>query len=181
MKIVVIGKFPPLQGGVSARTYCLAHGLAELGHQIDVVTNALEANAASRMFFFGGDQSKCEATYGPGYVKVHWTVPYNRELRHIPNDNPMVSKLASLGLTLGRAKGADAIFSFYMEPYAIAGHLVASALSIPHIVRTAGSDVGRLWNNDQLKPVFDAVFDQAKNLYATSLRHIFSIFRRKTL
>ena len=49
MKICIIGKYPPIQGGVSMRTYWHAHGLATLGHEVHVVTNAKEAVSPFRM------------------------------------------------------------------------------------------------------------------------------------
>ena len=36
MRICVVGKFPPIQGGVSMRTYWTAHALAARGHQVHV-------------------------------------------------------------------------------------------------------------------------------------------------
>ena len=36
MRICVIGKFPPIQGGVSMRTYWTAHALAKRGHDVRV-------------------------------------------------------------------------------------------------------------------------------------------------
>jgi hypothetical protein len=53
LRICIIGKFPPIQGGVSMRTYWSAHGLAALGHEIHVVTNAKEAVAPFRMLMRG--------------------------------------------------------------------------------------------------------------------------------
>ena len=44
MRICLIGKYPPIQGGVSMRTYWSAHGLAARGHEVHVVTNAKEAS-----------------------------------------------------------------------------------------------------------------------------------------
>jgi len=40
MKICLFGKYPPIQGGVSMRTYWTAHELAKRGHTVHVVTNA---------------------------------------------------------------------------------------------------------------------------------------------
>ena len=45
MRICIIGKFPPIQGGVAVRTYWVAHDLAARGHEVHVVTNAKEASA----------------------------------------------------------------------------------------------------------------------------------------
>ena len=49
MRICIIGKFPPIQGGVSMRTYWTAHGLAARGHEVHVITNAKEALPPFRM------------------------------------------------------------------------------------------------------------------------------------
>ena len=54
MRICIIGKFPPIQGGVSAQTYWSAHALARRGHDVHVVTNAKEAVAPYRMHDAGG-------------------------------------------------------------------------------------------------------------------------------
>ncbi len=64
MRICIIGKFPPIQGGVSMRTYWSAHGLAARGHEVHVVTNAKEARAPFRMYMRPEDWKRCEATYG---------------------------------------------------------------------------------------------------------------------
>ena len=42
MRVCLIGKYPPIQGGVSMRTYHMAHELAKRGHQVQVITNARE-------------------------------------------------------------------------------------------------------------------------------------------
>ena len=49
MRICIIGKYPPIQGGVSTRTYLAAHALAQRGHEVHVVTNAKEAVPPFRM------------------------------------------------------------------------------------------------------------------------------------
>ena len=49
MRICIIGKFPPIQGGVSMRTYRTAHALAARGHDVHVVTNAKEVTPPFRM------------------------------------------------------------------------------------------------------------------------------------
>src|SRR6185437_12919278 len=75
VRICVVGKFPPIQGGVSTRTYWTAHGLAALGHEVHVVTNAKEAEAPFRMLMRPTDWARCGGAYGRGSVTVHWTDP----------------------------------------------------------------------------------------------------------
>jgi hypothetical protein len=92
----MIGKFPPIQGGVSMRTFWTAHGLAALGHEVHVVTNAKEAVAPYRMHMRAQDWELCTAAYDTGSVSVYWTDPVDRSQSYIPMASPYVSKLAGL-------------------------------------------------------------------------------------
>ncbi len=161
MKIGIVGKFPPIEGGVSMRTYWTAHGLAKRGHSVHVITNAKEAGAPSRLYMRDEDWARCEAQYGPGSVKVHWTDPYRRRQWHVPAGTPYIAKLASLGLELAHQGAIDIIHSYYAEPYCIAGHIIAQATQLPHLVRTAGSDVGRLWALPQFVALYNHIFTSA--------------------
>ena len=58
--------------------------------------------------------------------------------------SPFVSKLASLAARVNAESPVDVILSHYLEPYGVAGHLVAEMTRVPHVVRMAGSDAGRL-------------------------------------
>jgi glycosyltransferase involved in cell wall biosynthesis len=161
VRICLIGKFPPIQGGVSMRTYWAAHALAARGHDIQVVTNAKEVQPPFRMHMRPQDWERCEARYGEGAVTVHWTDPVDRSQAHIPLASPFVSKLAGIALRLHTAQPFDVIFSFYLEPYGVAGHLVSQATGVPHVVRMAGSDAGLLWHHPQLEALYDQVLRSA--------------------
>ena len=103
MRICVVGKFPPIQGGVSTRTYWSAHDLAARGHEVHVVTNAKEARPPFRMHMRRQDWKRCEAAHSasqpggasPGSVTVHWTDPVDSSQFYIPMASPFVSKLAA--------------------------------------------------------------------------------------
>lgn len=166
MKICLVCKYPPIQGGVSMRSYRYAHLLGRAGHEVHVVTNADEVRPPFRMFMRPEDWDRCDATCDDGSVTVHWTEPADFQQYHIPMASPFVSKLASLGLTAAADAPFDAVFSFYAEPYAVAGHMIASMLGVPHIVKTAGSDAGRLWKNEQLGPLYDHLFRSADAIIA---------------
>jgi len=161
MRICLIGKYPPIQGGVSMRNYHMAHELAKRGHQIHVITNAREVELPWRLLMRQGDWDRCEADYGEGSVRVSWTEPMDASQRFIPRNNPSVTKLASLALTAHRDAPFDLVHSFYLEPYGVAGHIVAQALNLPHIVKTAGSDAGKLWHHSQFEPLYDHILSNA--------------------
>jgi glycosyltransferase involved in cell wall biosynthesis len=161
VRICLIGKFPPIQGGVSMRNYWTAHGLAARGHEVHVVTNAKEAAPPFRLHMRPQDWQRCEAAYGAGSVTVHWTDPVDRSQAYIPMASPFVSKLAGIAARLHSERPFDIMFSFYLEPYGVAGYLAAQMTGVPHVVRMAGSDAGRLWRHPQLETLYDHVLRSA--------------------
>jgi glycosyltransferase involved in cell wall biosynthesis len=166
VRICIIGKFPPIQGGVSMRTYWSAHGLAALGHEVHVVTNAKEAVAPFRMLMRAQDWERCAAAHDSGSVTVHWTDPADRSQSYIPMASPFVSKLAATAARVHSERPLDVIYSHYLEPYGVAGLLAAQMTGLPHVVRMAGSDAGRLWHHPQLELLYDHVLRSAEAVVA---------------
>jgi glycosyltransferase involved in cell wall biosynthesis len=166
VRICLIGKFPPIQGGVSRHTYWSAHALAERGHEVHVVTNAKEVGAPYRMHMRPADWRRCAAKYATGSVTVHWTDPVDAAQFHIPMASPFASKLAAIAAGLHAERPFDVIYSHYLEPYGVAGCLVAHMTGAPHVVRMAGSDAGRLWHHPQLEPLYDHVLRSATQVIA---------------
>jgi glycosyltransferase involved in cell wall biosynthesis len=166
VRICIIGKFPPIQGGVSMRTYWSAHGLAALGHEVHVVTNAKEAVAPFRMLMGAQDWERCAATHNSGSVTVHWTDPADRSQSYIPMASPFVSKLATTAARVHSERPFEVIYSHYLEPYGVAGLLAAQMTGLPHVVRMAGSDAGRLWHHPQLELLYDHVLRSAEAVVA---------------
>jgi glycosyltransferase involved in cell wall biosynthesis len=162
LKICVVGKFPPIEGGVSMRTYWTAHALAARGHEVHVVTNAKEGRAPFRMHMRAEDWKRCEAVYGAGSVTVHWTDPADSSQFHIPAAGAFVSKLASVAAHAHSEHRFDVIYSHYIEPYGVAAHLAAEMTGLPHVVRMAGSDSGRLWRHPQFEALYDHVLRSAE-------------------
>ncbi len=162
MRICIVGKYPPIEGGVSAHTYWSAHGLAALGHQVHIVTNANEVEQPFCMWMRQEDWRKCETEYpSGGYVRVHWTDDDINRQRHVPWSNPFVTKLASTAADVVRERDLELIFSYYLEPYGIAAHLAATITAKPHVIKPAGSDFGRLRQRSQFRPLYDYVLQSA--------------------
>jgi glycosyltransferase involved in cell wall biosynthesis len=173
VRICIIGKFPPIQGGVAVRTYWIAHDLAARGHEVHVVTNAKEASPPFRIHMRRQDWKRCVASYpaagsaSSGSVTLHWTDPVDRSQHYIPLASPFVSKLAGTAARVHAERPFDLIYSHYLEPYGIAGHLVADIAHVPHVVRMAGSDAGRLWLHPQLEALYDHVLRSAATVIAS--------------
>jgi glycosyltransferase involved in cell wall biosynthesis len=162
VRLCIVGKYPPIQGGVSAHTYWLAQGLAALGHEVHVVTNANEVEPRFRMWMRPEDWRRCEGDHpGGGSIRVHQTDAELGRQRHIPWSNPFVTKLASAAARTVREHNLELIFSYYLEPYGVAGHLAAHMTGRPHVIRPAGSDFGRLRKLAQFQPLYDHLFRSA--------------------
>jgi glycosyltransferase involved in cell wall biosynthesis len=166
VRICIIGKFPPIQGGVSMRTYWTAHALGARGHDVHVVTNAKEATPPFRMHMRDEDWHRCDARSEQGAVTVHWSDPVDRSQNYIPMASPYVTKLATLAARIHSERPLDVIYSHYMEPYGVAGYLVAAMTGAPHVVRMAGSDAGRLWHHPQFETLYDHVLRSAEAVVA---------------
>lgn len=167
MRLGLIGKFPPIQGGVSARTYRLAHGLAGRGHEVHVITNNDEVEEAFRIRMGESDAHRLEGRDpSGGFVQLHRTRFAPEAQRHVPWHNPFVSKLTGLAIEAIEDHDLECLISWYLEPYAVAGLLASRLTGIPHVVKTAGSDVGRLWHQPGLRTMYDRVFLDAAAIVA---------------
>lgn len=151
MRICAVMKYPPIQGGVSARAYWVARSLASRGHQVSVITNAAEVEDEYRIWMSEEDEERLEASFpNGGQVKLVQTGAFGKSLSHIPWSNPFVTKLAALATAEIRATHADILFSWYFEPYSLSGSLSANWTGVPHIVQHAGSDRTRLMSHPEL-------------------------------
>jgi glycosyltransferase involved in cell wall biosynthesis len=131
-----------------------------------VVSNAEEVEAGFRVEMTPDDRGRRTARYGDGYVRLHLTAFAPRAQWHIPWHNPFVTKLAGLAVEVIEDHDIDCVFSWYLEPHGVAGHLAASLTGLPHVVKTAGSDVGRLWHQPGMRCLYDKVFLRADAVVA---------------
>lgn len=155
MRIAIVSKYPPIQGGVSVNTYWDAHILAAAGHEIHIVTNADEVEAEYRI----AEEAYAEAA-GPaetGAVTLHGTVSDPALLRLIPAANPFVSKLAGLAIDLHRRRPLDLLYGYYLEPYGVAASIAAAHTGTPFGLRHAGSDIGRLYRHPGLTATYQEI------------------------
>lgn len=170
MRICFVGKYPPIQGGVSARNYWITRWLAERGHHVHVVTNAAEVESAFRIGFLPedpkfpnlpADEAWLSIVSERGCLRVSQTQPHDAHARHVPDHNPFVTKLASLAIEAIERERLDTVVGTYFEPYAVAAWMAAKLTGRPLIVRHAGSDIARLLRHPQLRPCYEALLRDA--------------------
>jgi glycosyltransferase involved in cell wall biosynthesis len=162
MRICMVTKYPPIEGGVSAQNYWTARALAEAGHEVHVVTNATEVEPGFRIHLSREDADMLEPRAASGgFVKIIGTPPTSRRYFHVPWSNPFTSKLAGLVAQTVREHDCEVIYSYYLEPYGVAAHLAARWTDTPYIVRHAGSDYGRLMEIPELRATYREVLAAA--------------------
>lgn len=161
MRLCVLGKYPPIQGGVSSHTLWTLHGLALSGHEIHLVTNAEEVTDYRLDHELYADQPGLDPRVH-AHVNVHSSLDADLirggpAPRYIPYANPFVTKLAGLAARVVTEAGCDLIYGFYLEPYGVAAQLASTWTGVPYGLRHAGSDVGRLYKHADLGESYDNI------------------------
>lgn len=173
MKICIIGKVPPIQGGTSRSCLFTAYALACAGNKVYVVTNANEVESEYRIFtmdYFNKERSDEFFSLEHKNLKI-FSTNFDVHHAHIPCGDLFVTKLASLAVEIVRQYKCDFIFSYYLEPYCVAANLVSAWSGVPFIVRHAGSDIEKLLNNNALTATYREVLNQSSAIM-TSIRHM---------
>ena len=164
LKICLIGKYFPIQGGVSKDNQWLAYFLAKAGFQVHVVTNAEEVEPQYRCLNWSPFPllpSDC-----PGNIILHTTSKAERR-HYTPYANPFVTKLASIATEVIRTYQCELIYSYYLEPYAVAAFLASRWTGVPYGLRHAGSDVGALFQSLELQTAYREVILAADYIVAS--------------
>lgn len=159
IKICFISKYPPIEGGISSSTYWLAKALGEKGHEVHIVTNALEIEEEYREVL-----DINEPHYSPKIVYVHSTDPsptIEANPSHIPFSKMYCEKLASLAIQIIEKYDIEIIDSWYLIPYCVSGFLAKSFTGVPQIIRHGGSDLQRLYSSPYLNNLLDKVIKSA--------------------
>jgi glycosyltransferase involved in cell wall biosynthesis len=164
LAVCVIGKYPPIQGGVSAHTLWLSRWLAAAGHDVHVVTNAGEVEDDFRIFLTAEDERWLRA---PARLSIHETEPLSTRYEHIPQSNPFVTKLAALASEVVETHAIDVVLAYYLEPFGVAASMAAAWTGRPYLIRHAGSDIGRLARLPGLRPAYAHVLRNADAVCAS--------------
>lgn len=154
----MISKYPPIEGGVSARVYWLAKELGEHGHEVHIVTNAQEVESEYREKFDLNDPE-----FIPANVHLHCpTIDTNPW--HIPFSHAYAERIANLAIEVIEKYDIQLIDSCYILPYCISGFIAKNFTGKPQILRHAGSDIGKLYASPSYNTLFKAIFQKADKI-----------------
>jgi hypothetical protein len=142
----MLSKFPPIQGGISAKSYWLARGLAKAGIQIEVVTNA---ECVEPEYRITGCEKHLESLQGIQVHKIIQDVPW-----HIPYSKAYALRLLNLTIRVIKEREAKVLDSGFLMPYGIVAFLASQITGIPYIIRHGGSDLKKFFQHPDFKIYF---------------------------
>jgi len=153
MKICMVSKFPPIQGGIASRTYWLARGLAEAGCEITVITNS---DCVEKEYKITGCDDHLKSLKNIKIYSIGDDNPW-----HIPNSHLFTTRLLNSVLEILKLEQFDLIDSGYLVPYGIVAYLAHKITSIPYIIRHGGSDIAKFMNHPEYRTVIEAAIKHA--------------------
>lgn len=144
MKILLIGKYPPMQGGISTKTYWLYKHLEKDGIEFQIIT------------LNDSQYSTNEHNLANVTVVKDKQVPW-----HIPETSLVDDRLINAALKVTNDFTPDLIETNYIWPFCKDALLIARTLNKPLLIRHAGSDILKFYNDQEFRDIMSIYFDQA--------------------
>lgn len=138
VRVCIVSKFPPIEGGIAARTYWRVRRLLDAGHDVAVVTNSGSVEQEYRIAECDEHLAWLVRERGLRLHDIPGPVPW-----HVPSSPDYLERLLNELLIVLRSGKWDRIESDYLVPYGIAAHLASRLTGVPHVVRHGGSDIAK--------------------------------------
>jgi glycosyltransferase involved in cell wall biosynthesis len=168
MRVCLVGKFPPLQGGTAVQSLWLAYRLVQTGCRVTVVTASVAAQTGERCFHREHEWQFLAARFpAAGQIRRVEIVVEGASAAAIPETDAYVTRLSAAALDAIDADGCDAVLGSYLEPYGVAAHMAASARGLPLALIHAGSDLERLARLPSRRPAYEHLLRTADLVVTT--------------
>ncbi len=138
-KLVYISKYPPLEGGIAAKTFWLANALADSGHAVHIITDQINADPGYSI----AEANQPPVVPGVFVHRADQSVPW-----HIPQDNHRTISLVDKALEIIDIEKPELIVAGYLVPYGIVAFLVSRITGIPFVLCHGGSDIHKFLLNN---------------------------------
>ena len=149
MRVLLLGKFPPGQGGIASKTYWLYRALARRGFLFDIVTLVPDLYASQ-------DQAELPPAVHVRLLQANTEGPW-----FIPGGGLETERLIAAALEMAADQRPDVVECNYLAPYGTASLVVSRSLGVPLIVRHAGSDLVKLLGWDQTRAALESLLTSA--------------------
>lgn len=157
VRVCIVSKFPPIEGGIAARTYWNVRRLLDAGHDVALITNSGSVEQEYRIA--GCDEHLDWLVHNAG-LRLH-DIPGPAPW-HVPRSQDYLERLLNELLLVLRSGDWDQIQSDYLVPYGIAAHLASKLTGVPHIVRHGGSDIAKFLDHPAYCAILRDVLNDAQ-------------------
>ncbi len=162
LSIAFLSKYPPLEGGIAAKTCWLARGLASRGHRIHVITDNLSVGGEYRIEDCAGfSDEMADVTVHRPAGDIPW---------HIPESQERTLSLLDLTLQVIRQFKVDILDTGYLIPYGVVGDLAKRVTGVRHVLRHGGSDLEKFLKRGVLGAVLGEAIGHA-DVVVTDKQH----------
>ncbi len=144
-KVLLIGKYPPMQGGIAAKTFWLYKKLAQTGFTFRIVTIEPEN-------YFVPVKKDDIKVFSIDSTSVPW---------HIPDSNLYFERLLSKCFDALEDFTPDIIETNYLWPFCSVAFFISQKLNKPLLIRHAGSDILKFYTNNEFRSIIKRYFEQA--------------------
>jgi glycosyltransferase involved in cell wall biosynthesis len=151
-RIAIISKYPPIEGGISSKTFWLARALAEHGHEIHILTDRLRIDPEYSFQPYEDITDTKNLFVHRASTEFPW---------HIPNNNHFDLDLLNTAVQVIKETNAEVIDSGYLIPYGIVAYLASQMTSVPFVLRHGGSDIEKFLNKGAFSGLLKAAFQKA--------------------
>lgn len=151
-RIVFVSKYPPIEGGISSKTFWLARELVERGHEIHIVTDRLGISPEYSFQPYNDITDTKNLFVHRASTEMPW---------HIPNNNHSDLDLLNTAVQVIKKNNADVIDTGYLIPYGITAYLASQMTNVSFVLRHGGSDIHKFLNTGAFSGLLKAVFQEA--------------------
>jgi hypothetical protein len=155
--ILLIGKYPPLEGGIAAKTFWLYEQLKTKGYKTQVVTTEIKNYTISEI-----DQE--DNILLVNVKEIPW---------HIPYTDLVYDRLLYEALNVVKTFNPDIIETNYLWPYCSVAVSLSQLLNKPLLIRHAGSDIQKFKSDDEFIRIIAHYLNQANKVVTNNTSYSF--------
>lgn len=145
MKILLIGKYPPMQGGISSKTYWLYKSLEKKGFEFKIVT-------------FQDDKYSIQGFDSDSNVVI---VNEKKPPWHLPPTSLLADRLINSSFKTVESFDPDIIETNYLWPFSNAALMISKMIKKPFLIRHAGSDIQKFHGDNEFREIMGLYFKNA--------------------
>ena len=145
MKILLIGKYPPMQGGIASKTYWLYKNLEKKGFEFKIVTWRDDIYSVQDL----GDDADVIVV---GEKSPPW---------HLPHTGLLPDRLTNAAAKIINSFAPDIVETNYLWPFSNTALLIAKMINKPLLIRHAGSDIQKFKSDPEFREILNFYFEKA--------------------